>query len=107
MSAEYSITIQQGTDFRRAFQLKTDDVVTDITGYSFAGKIASDYKTSDITSFSSEIENAAQGTFSVGLSTAQTAALKPGRNVYDITMTDSDGKVIQLLRGVATVQESV
>ena len=107
MAANYSLTLHQGTDFKRSFQIKEDDVVQDITSYTFSAKMAPNYKGATVTTMTTNIVDAAQGTFSVTLTDTQTADIDPGRYVYDVIMTDSNGDKQKLLTGYIQVEESL
>ena len=107
MSANYSITLHQGTDFARSFQIKEDDTVLDITGYSFTAKLAPSYYDSTVTSMTTAIEDAAQGTFTVKLTDTQTADLTAGEYVYDVVMTKANGDKVKLLHGYAQVEDTL
>ena len=43
----------------------------------------------------------------VGLTTSQTAVLKPGRFMYDVLITDAAGEVTRVLEGAVLVREGV
>ena len=62
---------------------------------------------SSATNFQTSIINAASGRIRVGLTTSQTAALKPGRFMYDVLITDTSGEVTRVLEGAVLVREGV
>ena len=107
MAATYNITINQHADFRRAFQVKENDVVLDITGYSFSGRLKENYNHSGHTDFTTQIEDAAAGTFSVALTDGVTGAMDPGTWVYDIVMTTDAGVKTRLIQGNAFLKQGV
>ena len=107
MSATYNITINQNSDFERSFQIKEDDVILDITNYSFSGRLSENHNTTTVQDFTTAITDAAAGTFTVSLTDTQTAALDPGTWVYDVVMTDNAGKKTRLLQGNAFVSQGV
>ena len=107
MAATYNITINQNADFRRNFQVKEDSTVLDITSYSFSGRLKETFNHSGHVDFTTAIENAAQGTFSISLTDTQTADMDPGTWVYDIIMTDSSGTKTRLLNGNAFLKQGV
>lgn len=106
-AAEYNITISQNSDFKRSFQLKQSNVVVDLTNFGFEGKIKKNFNDSDSTSFTTSIQNATAGLWEISLTDEQTAGLKPGDQVYDIIMTDSDGVKTRLLQGKAYISPGV
>lgn len=107
MSATYNITINQNSDFERSFQIKEDNVILDITNYSFSGRLSENHNTTAVQDFTTAVTDAAAGTFTVSLTDTQTAALDPGTWVYDVVMTDASGKKTRLLQGNAFVSQGV
>jgi hypothetical protein len=106
-AAEYNITISQNADFKRAFQLKQSNVVVDLTGHSFEGKIKKNFNDTDSTSFTASVTNASAGLWEISLTDTQTSALKPGDQVYDVMMTDGAGVKTRLLQGKAYISPGV
>ena len=99
--ARVDLELRQGAAFA-PFTHKTNNVVTNITGYTFAGQI----RTVDnvlAATFTITTVNASQGTFSIALSAASTASLTVGEvYVWDLEQTVS-GTTNELLRGYVTV----
>lgn len=107
MSAQYNITINQNSDFVRSFQVKEDNVILDITSYTFAGTLAENYNTSVSQNFTTAVTDGPAGVFTVSLTDTVTAALDPGTWVYDVLMTDTSGKRTRMLQGNAFVKQGV
>tara|TARA_R110001606_G_scaffold207178_1_gene354867 strand:+ start:153 stop:482 length:330 start_codon:yes stop_codon:yes gene_type:complete len=107
MSAQYNITINQNTDFIRSFQVKKNNVILDISGYTFTGRIKNSFHTTGHTSFTTSIVDAAAGTFTIALTPVQTAALEPGTNVYDVNMLDTANVTSRVLQGNAVAKQGV
>ncbi len=107
MAATYNITINQNADFRRAFQVKEDSVIVDITNYTFSGRLKSSFNDDSYVDFTTAIDNAAAGTFSISLSDTQTADMSPGTWVYDIIMTTDVGVKTRLIQGNAFLKQGV
>ena len=107
MAATYNITINQNADFRRSFQVKENSVILNITGYSFSGRLKESFHTAGHQDFTTAIENAAQGTFSIALTDAETGAMDPGTWVYDIVMTTDLGVKTRLIQGNAFLRQGV
>ena len=99
--ARVDLELRQGAAFARTFTHKTNGVVTNITGYTFAGQI----RTIDnvlAATFTITTVNASQGTFSVALSAASTSSLTVGEvYVWDLEQTVSSS-TNELLRGYVT-----
>ena len=91
-----NLTVNTGTTFSQIFTLESADTnsATDLTGFS-------------ATDFSTQIINATGGRIRVGLTTSQTASLKPGRFMYDVLITDTSGEVTRVLEGSVLVREGV
>ena len=58
-----------------------------------------------MTTFTSTIASAAGGVVTIGLSTTQTASLKPGRYVYDVLLTDNSGTRDRVVEGMVIVSQ--
>lgn len=96
--ASVDLLLRKGAAFGRTFRFKTNYVVTDITGYSFASQIRTQAG-SLVATFSCNIVNASQGTFSIALSAAAIAALTIGTTyVWDLEASNPDGTT-ELMRG--------
>tara|TARA_R110000796_G_scaffold28680_4_gene78194 strand:+ start:923 stop:1252 length:330 start_codon:yes stop_codon:yes gene_type:complete len=107
MSAQYNITINQNSDFIRSFQVKEDNVILDITGYSFAGKTKEATYSATGVDFVAVVTDGPAGIFTVSLTDTVTTAMDPGTWVYDVLMTDTSGKVTRMLQGNAFVNQGV
>ena len=61
------------------------------------------------TAFTAAIENATNGTISLALTDTQTSALKAGRHVYDIVITENSGSYLKtrVIEGSVLVREGV
>lgn len=107
MAATYNITINQNADFRRAFQVKEDNVILDITNYSFSGRLKSSFNDDAHVDFTTQIVDAPAGSFSIALADTLTSTMSPGTWVYDIIMTDTAGTKTRLLNGNAFLKQGV
>lgn len=100
--ADVDLLLRKGAAFGRTFQLKTNDVVTDITGYTFASQIRTQAGVLAAT-FTCTIVNASQGLFSIALSANAIATLNVGTvYVWDLEATGPNG-VFELMRGKVNV----
>jgi hypothetical protein len=107
MAAEYNININKHSTFSRGFQVKENDVILDLSGYSVAAALKENFRATTSTDFTVAISDASQGLFNVSLTDAQTGALDPGTWRYDIVMTDSSGNKTRLLEGRAFINQGV
>ena len=78
-----------------------------MTTYSELVTQIREYCEVDSNVFTTTIINATSGQIRVGLTTSQTAVLKPGRFMYDVLITDSSGEVTRVLEGAVLVREGV
>ena len=82
MSTFSNLFIDQGSNFNTTIDL-SDTPGLSLTNFTAAGKIAKSYDGTVKATFSAAVDSTAK-TVSISLTAAQTAALKPGRYVYDI-----------------------
>lgn len=105
-----NLVINTGTTFEQTFTLESTDSSTpvDLSDYTISSQMRKHPGSSSATTFSTEILNAQAGRIFIGLSTSQTASLKPGRYVYDILATDTiANKTTRVIEGMVLVREGV
>lgn len=107
MAALYNITINQYSDFKRTFQIREDDIILDLTNYSFAGSLKQNFHTDTSVDFTTELTDAGAGLMTISLSDTQTADMTPGDWRYDVVMTDPAGNKTRLFQGHAFVEQGV
>ena len=103
-----NIIINTGTTFNQSYTLESINTnsVLDLTDYTIKSEMRKHPgSTTGVTTFTSTIASAAGGVVTIGLSTNQTAALKPGRYVYDIILTDNDGIRDRVVEGMVIVSQ--
>ena len=111
MSAAYvsNLVINAGTDFDQVFTLEntsTNDVLN-LTSYTVSSQMRKHASSSNYVSFASTVINGTLGQIRIGLTTAITSTLKPGRYVYDVVISDSFGKKSRAIEGMVLVREGV
>jgi hypothetical protein len=107
MATFSNLFLDQGSNFNTTIDLSdTPNLV--LTNYTAAGKVAKSYDGTAKATFSASVDSTAK-TVSISLTAAQTAALKPGRYVYDvIIVSPSSPKVItRVLEGQIDVTPGV
>ena len=105
-----NLTVNSGTTFSQVFNLEStsSNAPTDLTGYSIEAQMRKHAGAKEpAAKFTSTIVSPAAGRIRVGLSTSDTAGLKPGRFVYDVLITDSVGEVTRVVEGSVLVREGV
>ena len=107
MATRVNIIIDQGTDFSTTVNL-TDSAGTNLnlTGFSAASQMRKTHSSSNSTAFTCTITTA-NSTLTLALNNAVTAAMTPGRYVWDAELTASDGTISRILEGMVTVTPEV
>jgi hypothetical protein len=103
-----NIYIDQGANFSHTVDLEKATGLTTFTSYSTEGKLAKSYDGTVKGTFTVAIDDT-DDELDVSLTAAQTAALKPGRYVYDIIIhtNDSPPVVTRVAEGQAIVNPGV
>ena len=103
-----NISIEQGANFNNTFLLEDDvtNSVKNLAGYSAVAKIAKHPASSNKVQFSTTIVSSV-GSVGIALTSGQTSALKPGRYVYDVLLTDGSGRKTRVVEGTAIVSAGV
>lgn len=114
MAAGYHhFIIEQGATFQNTLTLKdSSDAVINLTGYSAEMDLRKnqDDSTEVITltvANSRVVMGGAAGTVKLVISASDTSALTVGDGVYDIELTDADGKVDRILEGTYSIRGNV
>ena len=104
-----NLTVNTGTTFSQIFTLESADTnsATDLTGFTDSAQMRKHPGSSTATNFNTQIINASGGKIRVGLTTSETASLKPGRFMYDVLITDAQVEVTRVLEGSVLVREGV
>lgn len=114
MVARHNLTVYQGSDYRRALELK-DEAATlmNLTGYVFRGQARTSYAASSpVFSFSFTLRNQATdpGLVDMLLSATDTAAAsitKITEYIYDIEMVTATGDVKRIIEGTLKLHPEV
>lgn len=109
LAAVTNLVVYQGSDFQNTFFVTDDNGAQfDLTDYTGECKIKKHYSSSGFTSMQVNInppENS--GSVTLSLTNAVTAAMTPGKYVYDVVLTSSFGIKSRVLEGILTVVEGV
>ena len=103
-----NIVINTGTTFSQSFTLENVNTnsVVNLSNYTIKSEMRKHPgSTTGVTTFTSSIASASGGIVQIGLSTTQTAALKPGRYVYDVLLTDNSGTRDRVVEGMVIVSQ--
>ena len=110
MAAAYvsNLVINAGATFSQQFDLaQSDSAPLNLTGYTIAAQIRKHAGSSNPTAFTASALDAANGVILISLTPTQTTALKTGRHVYDIVITDASGDKTRVVEGSVLVREGV
>jgi len=107
-----NLIIKTGTTFEQVFTLEdgVSNSPINLTNYGIDAQMRKHRGAKGplgITTFTSSIYDAVGGKIQIGLSTAQTSALKPGRHVYDVITTDTNGVMECVVEGMVIVSQAV
>ena len=109
MAAYLEITIEQGANLTSTVTVSdTQGDAVNLSTYSASAQIRKSYYSSSANTLTATITGNANGQITLSMSAVDTAALTPGRYVYDLTITNSvDNAVTRVVEGTAVVLPSV
>ena len=109
MAAYSEITIEQGANLSSIITVNDPqgDAVN-LTTYSASSQIRKSYYSSSANTLIATITGNSNGQITLSMTAANTAALTPGRYVFDLIITNStDNSVTRVIEGTAIVLPSV
>jgi len=102
-----NLVINQGTDFNQTFDLTAaNERPLLLTNYTASAQMRKHAGSKNAYNFTVEFTDRASGQIKISLTDVITRRIKPGRYVYDIILTDSNGEKSKVLEGQALVRES-
>ena len=103
-----NIVIEKGTDFEATYNVSnSDNSVYSLTNQTATAKIRKHPTATSVKSFSVGITTST-GEVRISMASTITADLTPGRNYYDVILTNSiTGKKIKIFEGTALVHDTV
>jgi len=109
MAVYSNIVVDQGADYSASIDVADSDGDNiDLSGYTASGQIRKTYSSSTAVDFAVSIANpASAGILNISLSNTQTNAMKAGRYVYDIEITNSGGVKTRVLEGQVEITPGV
>ena len=109
MAVYSDLSIDQGSDFSAEVIVEdSSGDVANLTGFTGAGQIRKTYSSSTATNFVVTVSNAAAGLLTLSLANAVTNAMKSGRYVYDVEITEtSNGEKTRVVEGQVTINPGV
>ena len=113
-AANYNLVIEKGTTFKQRFiwTQKTTGEPVNLTGYTAKMQIRPSEKNNKIiielsTENSRIVLTEAEGIIDLVLEDEDTVSLSDTEGVYDLLLTASNGDVVKLVRGKATLHDVV
>lgn len=104
-----NLTVNTGATFQQTFTLEdsTSSSNLNLSGYTVRSQMRKHPGSTSYTDLNGAVKNVNNGEVQVGLTTSQTTALKPGRYVYDVLITDSGNTVTRVVEGSVLVRQGV
>jgi hypothetical protein len=106
MATYSNLFIDQGSDFNATIDLSQTTGSLNLTNYTSSGNIAKSYDGTSKGSFTAEVDDT-DNEVDISLTAAETAALKPGRYVYDVIIKSPAGVITRVLEGQINVTPGV
>ena len=109
MAAYSEITIEQGANLTSTITVTdTQGDAVNLTTYSASSQLRKSYYSSSANTISAIITGNSNGQITLSMTASNTAALTPGRYVFDLVITNSvDNSVTRVIEGTAVVLPSV
>lgn len=112
MAAVYvsNLTINTGATFTQTFSLENTSTnsALNLAGFTVSSQMRKHAGSTGIAAtFTASVANADNGSIQVGLTSTSTSALKPGRYVYDVIVSDTAGEVTRVVEGSVLVRQGV
>ena len=109
MAAYLEITIEQGANLTSTVTVSdTQGDAVNLSTYSASAQIRKSYYSSSANTLTAIITGNANGQITLSMTAVNSAALTPGRYVYDLIITNSvDNSVTRVVEGTAVVLPSV
>lgn len=108
MAKKINLKIDQAATFSRQITAKTDAGVTiDLTGYTVESTVKKTFASFIGYEFTTTVDDAATGLFTISLTPEEAAGIPAGRYVYDIRIVDGSGNATRIVEGLITVSPAV
>lgn len=107
MAIKANLIIDQGSTYSTVIDITDDnDAPIDLTGYTGSAQLRKHYSSSNSTPFTVSI-SPSDGGVSLSLTSTQTSALRAGRYVYDVELTNASNVVSRIVEGIVTITPQV
>jgi len=104
-----NLTIYTGIDFNQIFVFEglSTNSRLNLSGYQLCAKMRKAEESSTYTSFTVNVTNFASARVNLGMTSAVTATLKPGKYLYDILLQDPSGDIERVVEGQVNVKRTI
>jgi hypothetical protein len=110
MAAYVELYVDQGSTFENTLNL-TDDITNakvNVSGYIIRSQMRRSYYSTNATAnIVCTTTDASNGVVLMSLAAANTANIKAGRYLFDVSTTDRNNKVARILEGIITVTPGI
>jgi len=107
MAIKANIVIDQGADFSALIDVADVDGNTySLNGHTASSQMRKSYYSTTFFSFTTSV-NAIAGQVSLNMDNATTAAIEPGRYVYDVEITSPENVTTRVVEGIVTVTPGI
>ena len=102
-----NLVIDQGVDFAQTLNLENSstNAASNLTGYTGASQLRKHSSSSKSYAFTLTFPDRTNGAVKLTMTDIQTKRIKPGRYIYDIILTDSNGLKERVVEGSVLVRE--
>lgn len=102
------LDIDQGSDFTTEITLQNDNgTPMNLLGFSIYSQFRKSYGSTTGYAFNAQITNAIQGKFTLSLSGVASSAIKPGRYLYDVEISNAVPSKARVLEGIVTINAEI
>ena len=104
-----NLIIYTHTDFEQTFILEDSqsNSAKDLTGFTGTCKMQRTLNLGSLTNFTLSFTNRLLGKVRIGLTSAQTANVPPGKYFYELMLTDPNDIVERVIEGIVIVKQPV
>jgi hypothetical protein len=107
MAIKANLVVDQGATFNATIDLTdTSDNVFNLTGYTVAAQMRKNYASSTAINFVGS-HSGVGGEIFLSMTATTTAAILPGRYLYDVEITSSAGAITRVVEGIVTVTPGI
>ena len=108
MAAYVELTIEQGANLTSTVTVSdTQGDSVNLSTYSASAQLRKSYYSTSANTLTATITGNANGQITLSMTAANTAALTPGRYVYDLLITSPVSVKTRVVEGIATILPSV